>query len=194
MGFFKTLFNAIMDAAQFHPDFSKSEYDNWLEFLSRGGTTKEWNELKKRNNWAFKESETEIYQRYQKEVKKVSDMYFSLLQEIQKEWSLLYNQKQFTGARSNAFEKMCLDDIVYYKKMREIDIKYGEKTPVNVPAFTRLAMLYEKQEQFEKAAAVCLDALKLGIDESSRLLRMIKRSERLPTEEETLLIEQHLRG
>lgn len=193
MGFFKALLKKTMDVAQFTPDFSKTEYDNWLEFLSRGGTTKEWEHQKQMHNWVFREDEIEIFTKYQREVKPISDQYYALMEKIQKKWSILYNLKDYTGNLAFEFEKMCLDNITLYKKMREIDIKYGEKTPVNVPAYTRLAMLYEKQEQFEKATAVCLDAIILGIDESSRLLRMIKKSGRLPTAEETSLVEKHLR-
>jgi hypothetical protein len=72
--------------------------------------------------------------------------------------------------------------------MRQIDIKYGEKTALNVPAFTRLAMLYEKQGEFEKAAAVCKEACLLGIDESQRMLRVIKKAGRQPTAEELELM------
>lgn len=189
MGLFKTLFKAIMDAAQFQPDFSKSEYDNWLEFLSRGGTTNEWEKLKNQNKWVFKESELEKYQRYQKEVEAVANRYFSLMEKIQKNWSVLYNSKDYTGKLAQKIENMCLDDITYYKEMRRIDEKYEKKTPLNVPAFTRLAMLYEKQEKFEASVSICKEAIQLGIDEKSRLLRMIKKAGRTPTPEELSLLE-----
>ena len=150
MGFLKTLFNEIIKAGQeamFSPDFNKSEYDNWLEFVSKGGTNEQWEHLKRTNNWAFKKSKVEVFAQYEKEVKYVADAYFALLQKIQKDWSVLYNTKHYVGVRANAFEKECLKGIDYYIRMREIDQKYGQSTPVNVPAFTRLAMLYEKQEK-----------------------------------------------
>ena len=84
---------------------------------------------------------------------------------------------------------MCLNDIRYYIEMRKIDLKYNVKTPLNVPAFTRLAMLYEKQGEYEKAAFICKEACLLGIDERSRLIRMLKKAGRTPTAEETVLIE-----
>ena len=73
--------------------------------------------------------------------------------------------------------------------MRKIDLKYNEKTPVNVPEFTRLAMLYEKQGEYEKAAYISKEACALGIDERSRLIRMLKKAGRTPTAEETALID-----
>lgn len=192
MGFLRALFKELISAGRetiFTPDFSKSEYDNWMEYISQGGTTESWERAKQVNNWVFRESETEIYLRYQKEVKNVSDMYFSLMQRIQQEWSLLYNLKDYSGLRSDDFEKMCLQDIHYYKSMREIDMKYGQTTPVNVPAFTRLAMLYEKQGKFEASVSICKEAICLGIDEKARLIRMIKKAGRTPSAEEMSLLD-----
>lgn len=189
MGLFKSLFKEIIKAAEetkFAPDFSKTEYDNWLDFLEQGGTSEEWNKLISINNWHFKEDEAE---KYQKEVKEAADNYYYLLSLIQREWSVLYNLKNYNGQQAKEFEKMCLDDIRYYIKMREIDLKYNEKTPLNAPAFTRLAMLYEKQGEYEKAAFVCKEACLLGIDERSRLIRMLKKAGRTPTVEEISLIE-----
>lgn len=189
MGIFKSLLKEIVKAAEdakFTPDFSKTEYDNWLEFLSKGGSSEEWKRLISVNNWYFKEDEAE---KYQKEVKNVSDNYYYLLQLIQREWSVLYNLKNYNGKQAKEFEKMCLNDITYYKEMRIIDLKYNQKTPLNVPAFTRLAMLYEKQGEYEKAVFICKEACILGIDERSRLVRMIKKVGRTPTPEETALIE-----
>lgn len=192
MGILKSLFKEIIKAtedAKFTPDFSKPEYDNWLEFLSKGGSSEEWNNLITVNGWHFKEDK---YEKYQKEIKAVSDNYYYLLQLIQREWSVLYNLKSYNGKQAEEFEKMCLNGIAYYEEMRKIDLKYNEKTPLNAPAFTRLAMLYEKQGEYEKAAFICKEACILGIDERSRLIRMLKKAGRTPTAEETAMIEGNL--
>lgn len=193
MGFLKTLFNEIIKAGQetiFSPDFNKSEYDNCLEFVSKGGTTEQWEHLKETNNWAFKKSKAEVFAQYEKEVEYVSSAYFSLLQKIQKDWSVLYNTEHYIGMRANTFEKECLQGIDYYMRMHEIDQKYGQSTPTaNVPAFTRLAMLYEKQERFEDSVSICKQAISLGIDERSRMIRMIKKSGRTPTTEEMKMLD-----
>jgi hypothetical protein len=103
---------------------------------------------------------------------------------------VLYNLKNYNGKRADKFEKMCLNGIGCYIEMREINLQYNEKTPLNVPAFTRLAMLYEKQGEYEKAAFICKEACVLGIDERSRLVRMLKKAGRTPTAEEAALIEK----
>ena len=188
MGFLKNLFKTVINAGvDFTPDFSKTEYDNWLEFISRGGTTDEWNVLKRVNAWSFEEN-VAAFQRYLAEVTPVSDKYYDLLTKIQRNWSVLYNSKNYTGRSAVAFEQDCLDGIAYFKKMHEIDLKYGETSPQNIPAFCRLAMLYEKQERFEESVAVCKEALIYGMDERSRMLRMIKKAGRsLSAEEEAAL-------
>ena len=193
MGILKSLFKGIIKTpkeTKFTADLSKPEYDNWLDFVSEGGTTEEWEALKKQNGYKFKHSQVEKFEKYQKEVKKVSDNYYKLLPLIQREWSVLYNQKNYNGNKAKDFEKLCLNGIAYYREMRKIDLKYNEKTALNVPAFTRLAMLYEKQGEYEKAAFICKEACILGIDERSRLVRMLKKAGRTPTAEETTLIEK----
>ena len=49
MGFFSKLFSGTVFT--FQPDFSKTEYDNWLEYMHLGGTTAEWKALKKKCSW-----------------------------------------------------------------------------------------------------------------------------------------------
>lgn len=164
---------------------NRAEYEAWLNFVSNGGTDEQWENLVKANNWHFKDND---YEKYTKEVQYVSDKYFDLLPIIQREWSVLYNSKDYIGKQAEEFEQMCLSAIDYYIEMRKIDLKYNQKTPRNVPAFTRLAMLYEKQGKFEQAAFTCQKACLLDIDEISRLARMIKKAGRTPTAEEEIIL------
>lgn len=169
---------------KFIPNFKKPDYDNWLDFIDCGGSSKEWERLKKENKWVFPESEAEKFQRYLKEVDAVAGRYFDKMQEIEKDWSVMYNLKTYTGSIADKFEKKCLANIADYREMRRIDSKYGEKTATNIPAFRRLAMLYEKQGRFEDAVEVCKHAYSLGMDERSRMARMIKKAGRKPTQAE----------
>ncbi len=176
------------NSTAFTPNPNKTEYENWLDYLDKGGTTEEWEILKESNHFKFKVDKSQIFDQYQNEVKSVSDKYFSLMEKIQRNWSILYNLNDWFGTVAITLEKDCLDDITYYKTMREIDKKYGEKSPTNIPAFKRLAMLYEKQDKFEDAIAVCKEAFKYGMDERGRMLRMIKKAGRTPTTKEMALI------
>lgn len=173
---------------KFVPNFKKPDYDNLLDFIDCGGSSKEWERLKKENKWVFPESEAEKYARYQKEVKVYADRYYKRMSEIQEAWSTIYNLGAYTGILADKFEKACLANIEDYREMRRIDSKYGEKTATNIPAFRRLAMLYEKQGRFEDAVEVCKHAYSLGMDERSRMARMIKKAGRKPTQAEERIL------
>lgn len=187
MGFLKFLFTEKATDT-FKPDFTKSEYDNWLDYVSMGGTDGQWKSLKRENKWSFQKDSTEIFMEYQKEVKPVADKYYTLLEKIEKDWSTLYNLKDYTGTLSQKIEQECLDSIHWFNKMHAIDIKYSETSPKNIPAFKRLAMLYERRSDYERAIDMCKQAISLGMDERSRMLRMIKKSGRTPTADEMELI------
>lgn len=187
MGFLKSLFTG-RSTDVFKPDFTKSEYDNWLDYVSMGGTDKQWKSLKRENKWSFPKDSTEIFMEYQKELKPISDKYYALLEKIEKDWSTLYNLKEYTGTLAQKVENECIDAINYFKEMHAIDIKYGESSPQNIPAFRRLAMLYERQGKYESSVAVCKQAISLDMDERARMLRMIKKAGRTPTDAEMELI------
>jgi hypothetical protein len=174
----------------FAPNFKKSDYDNMMDFLCFGGTSEEWERLKRENKWSFIESDVEKYERYLKEVKPVADRYYNQLPKIQDGWSVLYNLGNYTGSLADKFEKACLSNIESYKKMAKIDKKHGQKTATNIPAFKRLAMLYEKQGRFVESVEVCRQAITYGMDERSRMARMIKKAGRKPTLEEQNLFEK----
>lgn len=173
---------------KFVPNLKKTEYENWLEFLEQGGKTEEWQQLLKENNWKFKSDPLERYDQYKKEVGPVSTKYYKLLESIEKDWSILYNMKDYTGEFAKRVETNCIVNLEEYEKMRMIDKKYNEKTPNNVPALKRLAMLYEKQGRYEEAIAVCKKAWSYGMDERARMIRMIKKVGREPNANEIQII------
>lgn len=190
MGILK-LISTFFKISNFTPDFTKNEYENFLSFAELGGNSETWETLKIQNNWdfdKFNEYEYERFETYIKESEEVSTKYFKLLEKIQKNWSVMYNLKDFTGELAKTTEKECLEGIKCYKEMKEIDTKYGEETPINVPAFKRLAMLYDKQGRYEEAIHVCKKACSLNVDERPRMIRLIKKAKRKPSQEELNII------
>lgn len=188
MGFFSKLFAGTVFT--FQPDFSKTEYDNWLEYMHLGGTTAEWKALKKKCSWKFKKEPADAWS--DKEHMRITDKYFPQLEKIKEQWSVMYNLKDFSGKRADLFIEMCLENIDLYKQMATIENAYGEDSPPSAPAFKRLAMLYEKNKLYEKAVSVCTDALLYGAyaeNMKGRLARMIKKAGRTPTAEELKLID-----
>ena len=178
------LFDLFRNRIKFTPNFKQTEYENLLDFIDLGGSSKEWDRLKAENGWRFRESAEEKFARYLSEVKEVSDRYYRQMQEIQNDWSTIYNVGVYNGALADNIEQKCLANIADYKEMRRIDRKYGKSTATNIPAFKRLAMLYEKQERYEEAIKICKQAYSLGMDERGRMARMIKKAKRNPTPEE----------
>ena len=191
MGIFKSLFKEAFSFTQntsYTPDFSKSEYDNWLDYISKGGTTEDWEALKSANRWKFKETKVEKFERYQREVKPFADPYYEYLTIIKKDWSALYQSKDYNSELAKKIEEDCYNAIEFYKKMKEVNLKFNEKTPTNIPPFERLAMLYERQQRFEDCIKICKESCKYGMDQSGRMKIAIKKAGREPSEEEKALI------
>lgn len=193
MGLFDKIFK-FKKNDWFIPDLSKPEYDNWLDFIDKGGTTEEWKFLKAKNNWVFKESK-DVYSN--KKFKKITSEYFPQMHKIENDWSALYKSKDYTGSMSEIIAEECKKNIELYKQMAELEKRYGSNPPPNAPAFRRLAMIYEKRKEFEKAASVCMDAIKAGAfgnDMYNRLSRMIKKAGRDATEEESILLDDYFKS
>lgn len=105
--------------------------------------------------------------------------YFSGMEEIEAMWSVLYNLKIVTGEKADMFEQKCLQNISDFQRIPPANTQATREAP----AYTRLAMLYEKQERYDEAIAVCVDAIRRGIvyDGSKgqmygRLARLIRKS------------------
>lgn len=119
------------------------------------------------------------------EIQKYSLPYYETIEKIEAAWSVLNTFKSYDGENAKSLEKMCKQSIKlfqkYIDKVRELNLEY--ETPKHVPAFVRLAMLYEKQENYQKAIDICVQAIQLGAYEDKsngkmygRLARMIKKS------------------
>ena len=131
------------------------------------------------------------FDNYEKEFMPVWNKYYPGMQKIETDWSTLYNSKNYTGDASYIFETSCRKNILLYKQMFDISRKYKQENPPSAPAYKRLAMLYERRGDFEKAISVCKEALSIGVntdDTSKRLGRLIKKAGRTPTDEELALL------
>lgn len=152
--------------------------------------------FKKRINLQVSQMNTSInnnlYYNYQKAVTETSRKYYDLMEQIEVKWSVIYNLNDFNSTISSDLEKLCLLDIEYYKKYKSINQMYNQITPSSVPAYKRLAMLYEKQNKYEKAISVCKEACLIGVKEQTRLSRMIKKAGRKPTNEEIKILNMNL--
>lgn len=186
MGIIDLLFNT---KSAFVPNPNETEYENWLNFVREGGTTAEWNQLKKENKWKFKKDPTTEFMRYEKEFRPAFKKYSDSAAKVKNDWLALYHSKNYTGIKAKIFEKTCLKNIEYYKVVFAIEEKYKEDHMTSIEGSKRLAMLYENQGRYEEAVSVCKEACILKAHEHSRMKRMIKKAGRIPTAEEMSLIE-----
>lgn len=125
-----------------------------------------------------KEGEKNIkkFEKYQNELTPVSDKYYDqMTNEIQPGWSLLYQSKDYTSEFAKKYEQLCIENIKLFKEMVTIEKKNDDYLSKRVPAYERLAMLYERQHKYEKALVICEDAYK---NDASREV-MKKRYDRL---------------
>lgn len=123
--------------------------------------------------------------------RQVVTRYYDEMNQIENSWSILYNLKDYSSSRAEKFALDCQNNIETLKLMVKIGKKYGDSIPPSIPAYKRLAMLYEKQELYEKAIAICIEALSINayLDDSKggmkgRLARMIRKANRQPTSQE----------
>lgn len=119
------------------------------------------------------------------DMQKTSNAYFSNMNKIETAWSVIYNLNCYNGDSADAFEKLCYKNLDELQQMliAKKNAKYSNDIPPHVPAFVRLAMLYEKQNKYDKAIEICVRAIKCGaVNDGSkgqmygRLARMIKKS------------------
>ena len=129
--------------------------------------------------------------KYEKEVRPIFDKYSKLLEKIDNQWSILYNSKDYTSNLALEIEKECYEAISYYKKMQKIDLKYNQTPLTGSKIFTKLPLLYERQGKFEESIKACKIACSLGIDESGKMVKMIKKAGREASVYELELIKRY---
>lgn len=132
------------------------------------------------------QTESELrYERYKQsktdyEYQELSKAYFSALEKLNSEWSVIYNLKEYNSKRGERFEIMCAEQIDRYIRLVPKWKKYDGVVP-NTSAFKHLATLYERQGRIDDAANVCLKAIERGFENDGtkagmrgRLARLIK--------------------
>lgn len=188
MGFLKFLFTGKATDT-FKPDFTKSEYDNWLDYVGIGGTDKQWKSLKKENKWSFPKDCAEIFMEYEKEFRPVFNKYYELLELVKHQWSDLYKSKDYNSKLASKIEKECYEAISYYEQIQNIDRSHNQPTMNGSPVYTKLALLYERRSDYESGIEVCKMAIKVGMGEHRRMEKLIKKAGRTPTAEEMKLLD-----
>ena len=126
-----------------------------------------------------------------------SSVYYNGMEEIESMWSVITNLGIYNTNESDILINKCIKNIEDLATMLKCakSIEYDSSYPPHVPAYVRLAMLYEKREDYESGIDICVEAIRHGaINDGSkgkmygRLARLIKKSGIEPTEEMISLI------
>ena len=119
------------------------------------------------------------------QVQEAVQKYYKGSENIEAAWSVLYNLKITSGPKADIFESQCKENIADLFKMIKLLEKNGDDDsfPLEVPAYKRLSMLYEKQHRYEDAINICAAAIRNGAVEDGskgkmygRLARLIRKS------------------
>lgn len=80
----------------------------------------------------------------------------------------------------------CIKDIDIFQDFKRIHEECDQSIPT-YPSFRRLAIIYDKRKEYDKAIAVCTQALLMGYDDEgsmyARLSKLLKKSGGMPMEE-----------
>lgn len=114
-------------------------------------------------------------QQYRDEVKR----YYDEMDKINRLWSVVSNLGDFNGERAQELEKMCIDDIYYFGRMKSFCEIHDYEVPKHVPAYVRLCMLYEKQQRWEEAMHICEEAIVMDATEDGTKGSMFGRMARI---------------
>ena len=126
-----------------------------------------------------------------------SSVYYNGMEEIESMWSVITNLGIYNTNESDILINKCIKNIEDLTTMLKCakTIEYDSSYPPHVPAYVRLAMLYEKREDYKSGIDICVEAIRHGaINDGSkgkmygRLARLIKKSGIEPTEEMISLI------
>lgn len=108
-----------------------------------------------------------------------SKIYYDNLGKLEERYSIIYNMGLIEGDEVDAFIRLCEQNIIDFNLYKEACMPYKEEMPYNVPAYKRLAMIYEKQGRYREAIEICATAINNGVVDDGTKGRMRGRLARL---------------
>ena len=122
------------------------------------------------------ELDIDDYYRFQNE--KVNRQHYKNLATLLECYKKITATKDYFGTTADKLIKLCEEDIKVAPDFIKLYQKYNQEIP-SYPAFKKLAMLYEKRGEFDCAATVCVEAIRLGFVEDGTKGTMYGRLEKL---------------
>lgn len=102
---------------------------------------------------------------YSKSYQSLEMRYGESVGEVEGTWSLLYNLKEYSGQRADAFERLCHKNIELFLAIRAEGIKHNMPPITICDGYKRLAMLYEKRKDYLRAYKICREAIANGVED-----------------------------
>ncbi|MDD6476928.1 MAG: hypothetical protein PUF69_04240 [Eubacteriales bacterium] len=131
------------------------------------------------NETNFESADFYNYNLYDSAYRQIMDKYYKNMEKIQTNASILYNLGVIDGEKMDDLIQLCYQNIDEFKQACTQWRRYGESCPPSAPAFERLAIIYERQEKYEEAIKICVEAIKAGLaedDYKKRIARLLKKS------------------
>lgn len=126
------------------------------------------------------------YIRIEKKYSKVLDQHFKNIEKINMLYTIANNLSLPNSSEMQQVINLCLDDIALapqiYNYCKEMAIHYNqdlENHLFNYVSFQRLAIIYEKQGEYQKAIDICRQAIELGFYKDGTAGQMPGRMARL---------------
>lgn len=109
--------------------------------------------------------------------------HYENIEKIEPMYSVIYNLKSFGSPEAIQLISICEKDILIAEEFIQAHKSVGADVPPSYASFKRLAMIYEKRKEYDKAINICVKAIKVGFIEDGtkgkmygRLARMIRLS------------------
>lgn len=141
----------------------------WADLFKPSTTIENKEKEKVEQNALFYEKASELSEKY----RPLLDQHMAYMDQYEKLYSVLMNSHMLKSEQGDRLISILIEDIKLFDKLKERDQEFGElyKTRgdeysserTSFKSFTRLAIVYEKREEYAKAAELCAQAIALGV-------------------------------
>ncbi len=140
----------------------------------------------KTNSSFFDDIPTTKLDEIEKKYNKVVRLHYKLLEKIEMDYRVVINMGDEFSPQMDGVIKDCLTDIgiarEFYNYCKERAEYYKEPIETQVPtypSFKRLAIIYEKRKEYDKALEICQKAIDIGFIKDGTTGQMPGRAARL---------------
>ena len=113
----------------------------------------------------------------------INRMHYENIEKIEIMYKMIYHANAYFSNKADELIELCKKDIAIAPDFIKHYQKYNQELPDSYGTYNRLAYMYEKRQEYDKAAQVCCEAIKTGFVEDgttgkmyARLVRMIKKA------------------